>query len=145
HDVDEAVRAHDCADVRLADGRLERRQIDLVQRAVVDVRGDVVPVRLLAVDRVVLDGGDYRVLLDAPDLRHGRLRAEEWVLAERLEVPSVLRDSGDVDVRSEQDVDALLPRLEPHRPAERLLQPGSHVAAWAIGAGKAVVPTCEPA
>ena len=23
--------------------------------------------------------------------------------------------------------------------------PGSHVAAWAIGAGKAVVPTCEPA
>jgi hypothetical protein len=118
------VRVHHRPDVRLLDRRLERREIDLAHRALVDDGVGVVAVVLRVVAHEVLDGRGHALALDAVDVGHRGARREERVLAEVLEVP---RDDGgtiDVDARREQEVHALGARLAPELHADALHELG---------------------
>jgi hypothetical protein len=55
HAVDLVVGAHDGPRLGLLHHPLERAQVELPQRALVDIRADAHPVGLLAVDREVLE------------------------------------------------------------------------------------------
>ncbi len=52
--VDEIIRVHECPDVRLFHGSLERRQVDFAERALVDIRAHPMPVVFLIVSCVML-------------------------------------------------------------------------------------------
>ena len=103
--VDLVVGAHHRAQLGPLDHRLERERVDLVQGALVDDR--VLPdvaVGLLVVAGVVLEGRDDVALLDRPHVRGHQLRVQDRVLARALGDPTEPGLTGDVGVRSEQDV-----------------------------------------
>ena len=120
--VHQVVGAHDRAGLALLDGDLEGLALELVKRALVDVLGDRVAVRLLAVLGVVLRRCDHVVLLDPLDLGGGGRPREVRILAERLEVAPVHRHSGEVEVGRQHDVDPLVPGFPAERVAEAPLQ-----------------------
>ena len=91
--IDAVVGAHDRGDVGLADGSVEWRHIDLVQRLVVDVRAAAVGV----VAHIVLDLRHHMLRLNALDLGHTHLRGEEWILAEGVVPAPEFQVSIDVD------------------------------------------------
>jgi hypothetical protein len=110
--VDRVVRAHHQPGVGLGDGLLEGEQIDLAQGPLVDhdVRGEALGLEV--VGDVVLGRRADAELLDAGDVRRGKLRGQDRVLAEGLEVPATQRRSMQVDRRAEDDVDVLPAGLE---------------------------------
>ena len=115
--VDLVVPAHEGGDAR-AHRRLERRVVDLPQRAVRRVARLRVAVRLLRVERKVLDDGGDALALHALDVRRRQRRAERAVLARQvLGVAAVARDAVHVDARPEDDVGALFLELAPERDA----------------------------
>ena len=63
-----------------ADGRLERRQVDLVEGALVDDRVREEPVEFLVVRGVVLDDRDHVLGLQPVDVPDGDAAREERVL-----------------------------------------------------------------
>ncbi|GAB3855089.1 hypothetical protein GCM10027610_087680 [Dactylosporangium cerinum] len=103
--VDAVVRAHDRPRFRPRDNPLERAQVDLAQRALVDVGGDPHPVGLLAVDRVVLQGRTDAAALQAVDPLDREDAGEQRVLGEVLEVAAAERAALEVDAGAEQDLD----------------------------------------
>ena len=114
----DVVRAHQGADVPLLDGGLERREVDLVQRAVVNVDVDRVAVELLIVEDVMLRLREHRVALDASDRGGHHLAAQVRILAPVLEVPAIGRDARHVHTWAEHHVDALRVSLLAERLAE---------------------------
>ena len=66
--VDEIIRIHDGADVRLFDGGLERRQINLMQRALLNDRIGVVPEEFRIVRKKMFDRCADAFLLHADDV-----------------------------------------------------------------------------
>jgi hypothetical protein len=93
--VESVVGAHDRVGVRLADGALERRLVDLLQRALGDVHVDAPTApaaglveadtpELLVVGDVMLERRDHVGALGARDLLSDGLAREERVLAEVL-------------------------------------------------------------
>jgi hypothetical protein len=66
----------------------------------------VVPVVLLVVQRVVLDGGDDALGLNALDIRNHDGGVQEGILGEIFEVAAGQRRAGDVDAGAEQEMDA---------------------------------------
>ena len=80
------VGAHDRRDLRVLDDHLERQQVQLPQRALVelDVRAEALV--LLVVDRVVLGHRDHAVLLDGLGDLDAHHAAQVRVLGEVLEV-----------------------------------------------------------
>ena len=109
HVVDEVLGAHDRTGVPILYRRLERRQVDLVQRPLVDQLVDRVAVDLLVVGRVVLDVRDDALGLDARDVAGRDPPGEVRVLAERLEGAPVQRYPRDVDVGPLHQVAAGVP------------------------------------
>ena len=107
------VAAHHRASLALDHRVVERGQVDLVQRALVDdvIVGGRVAVGLDVVDRVVLDLRDRPLRLDALDLSGRDCPGQQRILAERLKVPTPARIAVDVDCRSVDDVVALGPFL----------------------------------
>ena len=104
--VDQVVGVHHRVHVGLGDGGLKGGQIDFAHGALVDIDVDVVPVVLLIVERVVLDGGDDALRLHALDVGHDHARVQEGIFREVLEVAAGDGRAGDVDAGAEQEIDA---------------------------------------
>ena len=115
------VGGHDRPDAGV-DHRLERREVHLAQRALVDAREVLGAVGLGLVADEVLDAGGDALLLDRVDEGDGEARGEERVLDEALEVPAADRAALQVDHRREDHVDGLASGLGGHQRAEARLQ-----------------------
>ncbi|CAH0226447.1 hypothetical protein SRABI128_02328 [Microbacterium sp. Bi128] len=110
HAVDRVVRAHDRPRAGL-DRALERRQVQLAQRALVHVDVDGEAVGLGVVGDVVLRRRRDAVVLEAADVGGRELGRELRVLAEALEMASAERGAVQVDRGAEHHVDPLPPRF----------------------------------
>jgi hypothetical protein len=105
------IGAHDRSNVRLHHRRLERRQIDLIQRRGGHLCIERPPVGLLTVGDQVLGVGEDALELDALDVGDAHGGDEERILAVPFEGAAALRHAIDVQVRPLDDVDALAPNL----------------------------------
>ena len=85
------MTAHDAAS---RDDRLERRQVELAQRALVDLGVDGHALGLGVVGDEVLDGGADAAGLHALDVGDADPAGEERVLGEALEVAAAVRACG---------------------------------------------------
>jgi hypothetical protein len=97
---------------------LERGQVDLPQRALVDVGADPQPVGLLVVGGEVLDRRADVLGLDALHQGGAEPAGQVRVLAQVLEVAAAQRRPLDVDPRPEHHRDVLRPCLDPDRRAD---------------------------
>ncbi len=132
HAAVEVVRAHDAPCPALDDGLAECGQVYLVERAVVEIDVDRVAVRLLVVERIVLDACGHALLLYLADVGHGHLAGKVGVLAHVLEVAASERRAVYVDAGTEQHVLLAVARLGTYRAAvER-----RHVAVPSRGQGR---------
>ena len=120
--VQAVVPGHDHANAGLADGGLERHQVQLAERALVDLRRDRHPFELGVVADEVFDARRHALTLQPAHVGDSELGGQEWVLAEALEVASADRRAVEVHGRGEHDVGALRVRLPPERPADLLDQ-----------------------
>ena len=109
--VDLVVGAHHRPRPGRGDHALERGQVDLAQRALVDLGADPQPVVLLVVGSEVLHRGADALRLDGGDHRDRELAGQERVLGEVLEVASAQWGALHVDAGPEDDRDALHARL----------------------------------
>ena len=121
------VRRHDRPGLRIGDGDLEREQVELPQRRLVDDAVDRVAVGLGLVGDQVLEAGADAERLQPAHVGGGQLAGEQRVLAEGLEEPAAERRAVQVDRRAEHHVDLLGERLlgedAPHL-AHRVVAPG---------------------
>ena len=101
------VARHNRPGTALLHRLLEGRQIDLIQRPVVEVDIHRVTVRLLVVEAEMLDTGRNAVGLDTLDIRDDHLSGQVGILAHILEIAPAQRGAEDVDARPQQDI--LLP------------------------------------
>ena len=115
------VGGHDGPHARVDDG-LERREVDLAERALVDAGEVLGAVGLGLVADEVLDAGGDALLLDGPDEGDREARGEERVLREALEVAAAHRAALQVDHGREDHVDGLASGLAGHQRAEAGLQ-----------------------
>jgi hypothetical protein len=102
--VDPVVGAHDSPYPALLYRGLERRQIDLVQGAAIQLRADIHAIRLLVVHGEVLDRGHHPLILHPSDIRDRHARGEFGILAKIFEVATTERRARDVDRRSQYHV-----------------------------------------
>lgn len=84
--VDLVVARHHRQDAGLLHRRAKRRQVDFVQRPVVDMRIDRAARKFLVVEAVVLDGRRDVVALHAAYERHAQFRRKDRILAQILPV-----------------------------------------------------------
>ena len=121
--VDAVVGGHDGPGARVGDDRLERRQVQLAQRALVDAGVEREALGLGVVGDEVLDRRADALGLQAAHVGGADARGEQRVLAEALEVPAAERRAVQVDRRRQQDVDALAPALGGQQAPEALDPP----------------------
>ena len=95
--VDAVVRRHHRPDAAIAHGGLERAQVDLAQRPLVDVAADRVPLDLGVVGHEVLDAGRDAPALHAAHEGDREASGQRRVLAVGLEVPASERVADQVD------------------------------------------------
>ncbi len=100
--VDLVVGVHHGPHPRLLDGRLEGREVDLVERAQVDRLVDAMALELLVIGGEVLDGGNDAFSLHAADVGDAHAGGDVGVLSVALEIPAPERRTLDVD-RGSQD------------------------------------------
>ena len=117
--VDPVVGGHHRPGTRLAHDGLERRQVELAQRPLVDPDVHGHPLGLRVVADEVLDGGTDPLALQAAHVGDPDPRGEQRVLGEALEVPAAVRGPVQVHRGGEQHVHALAPRLGGQQPADR--------------------------
>ena len=117
--VDPVVGGHHRPGACLAHDRLERRQVELAQRPLVDADVHGHPLGLRVVADEVLDRGADPLALQAAHVGDPDPRGEQRVLGEALEVPAAVRGPVQVHRGSEQHVHALAPRLGGQQPADR--------------------------
>ena len=113
--VEPVVGAHHRPRLRLAHDHLERREIDLTQRALVDVRAADAPLPLLLVRDEVLDARADAFALQAAHERRADDAAQLRIFRIRFEVAAGERIALDVDVRAEQHVHAERACFAAHR------------------------------
>ena len=82
------ISVHHGPDAGLLDGRLEGREVDLVEGARVDLLVDAVALKLLVVGGEMLHRRDHVLGLHALDERHAHARGQVGVLAVTLEIPA---------------------------------------------------------
>ena len=129
--VDQVVGVHHRIHVALGDGGLKGGQIDLAHRPLVHLDVHVVPVVLLVVQGIVLDGGDDALRLHALDVGNDQRGVQEGILGEVFEVAATDRRAGDVDAGAEQEVDAAGAGIRPRPSPSLRASAGSQVAASA--------------
>ena len=117
----EHMTVHGCGSV---DDPLEGAQVDLAQRALVDVGGDPHAVGLLVVGGEVLERRADALALQAAHERRAEDAGDERVLGEVLEVAAAQRRALDVDAGAEQHGDVLRRGLLAERHADALEQLG---------------------
>ena len=105
------IGAHDGPCTALLDSCLEGREVDFVQRTVVDRDIDAVAVRLLIIEREMLHADGNAVLLHLLDVGNDHPRGEVGILAHVLEIAAVERRAVDVHAGSQQDVLLAVARL----------------------------------
>ena len=105
--VDAVVPAHHRPRPGVDDRVLERAQVQLAQRALVDDDVDREAVGLEVVGDEVLGARRHAAGLQAADVGGGELAGQQRVLAHALEVAPAVRRAVQVDRRAEDDVDAL--------------------------------------
>ena len=122
------VGAHDPPGAALLDRALERAEVDLAQRPVVDLYVDRHAVHLGVVADEVFDRDGDVLRLDAAHVRRGEDARQLGILAVALERATA--DGGAVDVhsRAEQDVGALAARFGAEQFADPVRSAGSHDA-----------------
>ena len=118
--VDGVVGGHDGPGAGVAHDRLERRQVQLPQRPLVDPRLEREALGLGVVGHEVLDRGGDALGLQAAHVGRPDPAGQQRVLAEGLEVAAAVRRAVEVDHRREHDVDALAARLGGQQAAEPL-------------------------
>ncbi len=121
--VDAVVGGHERPGRGEAPDVLERREVELAQRALVDLRVDGHPVGLGLVGDVVLDGRGDTARLHAAHVRRADPAAQERVLGEVLEVAAAERAAVEVHARREEDVDVLAAGLGGEQAAQALDEP----------------------
>ena len=117
--VDPVVGGHHRPGAGLAHDGLERRQVELAQRPLVDADVHRHPLGLRVVAHEVLDRGADPLALQAAHVGDPDPRGEQRVLGEALEVPAAVRGPVQVHRGGEQHVHALAPRLGGQQPADR--------------------------
>ena len=138
--VDEIVGAHHRARRALLDRELEREQVGLAHRLRGDGHVERRAQRLLVVHRIMLDGRDDVVGLDAVDQRAGHRAGEQRVFADIFEVAAVPRLAREVHAARQHGVVAGRARFRAdHRAARARRPPGSKLAAVASDEGRAVL------
>ena len=123
--------------MRLADDDLERREVDLAQRALVEHGVGRLSARLLAVGGEVLGARGDAVGLDAAHVGGGHLAGQVRVLGEVLEVAAAQRVALDAQTGPEQHVDALARGLLAHGGAHALAELGVPRVGHGDGGGEA--------
>lgn len=122
--VDTVVRTHDGGRPSRGDDVLERGQVDLAQGPLVHLGTDPKTVRLLAVDREVLERRAHAEGLHTVDPGRADAPCEERILTDVLEVPAAQGRALDVDARPQYDADLMRDRLAGDRPAHPFHQGG---------------------
>ena len=120
--VDPVVGAHHRPRLGLGDGDLERAQVQLAQRPLVDHGVDHQSMALLVVDRVVLQAGTDALGLDAPDPTSGQATAQQRVLRQVLEGPTACRVALQVHTGTQDDRHPECERLLADRPTDLVEQ-----------------------
>ncbi|CAM5620141.1 hypothetical protein SCYAM73S_07825 [Streptomyces cyaneofuscatus] len=120
HPVDAVVGGHHGPGAVAADDAFEGAEVDLAQRALVDVGADPHPVGLLVVGRVVLECRAHTGLLEPAHHGPAQLGGEQRVLGEVLEVAPAERRALDVDARTQQHPDAVRGRLVRERSGDAM-------------------------
>src|SRR4029453_17548142 len=110
------VGTHDRPRLRGLHDPLERRQIDLAETPLIDLRTDPKSIILLVVGGIVLGRGANPLALGALHHWGGEFTGQPRIFGEILKVPPAQRGPLHIDPRAEHDPDAQL--LRP--PAERL-------------------------
>ncbi len=118
--VQPVVGRHDGECSALADRHLERNEIELAQRALVNDRTDGRALELGVIADEMLDGGEHAFGLDAPHVPGGKTARQQRVLGVALEVPAGQRRPVQVDRRSEQPPAAPIACFPPDERAECL-------------------------
>ncbi len=121
--VDAVVGGHERPRRGEAPDVLERREVELAQRALVDARVDGHPVGLRLVGDVVLDRRGDAARLHAAHVRRADPAAQDRVLGEVLEVAAAERAAVEVHARREEDVDVLAAGLGGEQAAQALDEP----------------------
>ena len=142
--VDLVVGAHDRPRPGGGDHVLERGQVDLAQRALVDLGVDAEPVGLLVVGGEVLDAGAHPLALQPLDEPGRDASGQVRVLGDVLEVAPAQRRTLDVDTGPEHDGDALRPRLARNCRTHLAASSGSHAEPSATAGGKQVAGRLPP-
>ncbi len=109
--VDARVGTHDAPGLGLVHDALERREVDLAQRALVEAREVARALGLGVVRDVVLDAHAHAVGLRGAHELDRDLRGQVRVLGVALEVPAAHGRALEVDLRGEDHVDAVAARL----------------------------------
>ena len=105
------IRAHSRADLTILHCQRKWQRVDLLQRALIEMRVDLEAVLLLRVHVVVLGGGHHVVALDTLDGASGHLAGQDRILSQCLEQATVHGDAGDVQARTQEDVEPSRLRL----------------------------------
>src|SRR5699024_2611433 len=100
------VAAHHAPGLRVAHGGLKWRQVNFVQRALVDAVVDAQAAGLLVVGGKVLGAGAHALALRAADEPRRQLAGQKRVLAVIFKVAAAQRAALDVDGRPQHDADA---------------------------------------
>ena len=106
HTVDQVVGRHDAPRAALLHSSLEGGQVNLVQRARVDLLVDAVALKLLVVGVEVLHRGDHALALHALHIGRAQLPSKIRIFAVTLEVAPPQRHAVDVHRRPQDHVPA---------------------------------------
>src|SRR2546427_8002819 len=83
--VDLVIRSHDCAHLTVLYHHCERQRVDFLQRALVELSVDYVPVVLLRVHVVVLGSSNDMMTRDPLDVTSSYRPGQHGILSSRLE------------------------------------------------------------
>ena len=105
------VGSHDTPSLTLGNGCLESRQVDLMERTVVDNDVNLMAVVLVVVQRIVFDAGSHTIGLQSLHVGHHHARGKVRVLAHILKVTASQRSAVDIDARTKYHVLATIQSL----------------------------------
>ena len=121
--VQAVVAAHHAAGLPALRGDLERQQVELAQRAFVDLAVAAHPAMFLLVARVVLDGRDDLLPLRAERAFGEQIAGKQRILAEILEQPAAARLAREVGAAAQTHAEPLRAQLDRDLPAVVVRQP----------------------
>ena len=86
--IHKVVSAHHRPRLSAFHGDLEGGKIDLVHRALIEIRARGHPFKLLVVHRIMFQRGAHTLALNPFDVSDGHLPGQQRILGEILEIPT---------------------------------------------------------